>query len=68
MSELIFLIVLFQENNKWVVQCINYDIAAQGDTIEKAVNAFEKTFIGQIILDIENGKEPLEDTPKFLGI
>ena len=28
-------IVVYQENGKWVAQCLEYDIRAQADTIEK---------------------------------
>ena len=53
-------ILLIKEGDTWAVQCMDYDIASQGETIKSAISALEKTFIGQIILDMKNGKKPLE--------
>jgi hypothetical protein len=57
-------ILLFQEDTTWIAQCLQYDIAAQGKTLDDALNSFEKTFVGQLILDIEQDKNPLENTPQ----
>ena len=56
--------LLIQDNNSWSIQCLEYDVAAQGETIEEAEDAFEKTFLGQIFLDIHENKEPLEGIEK----
>ena len=56
-------VLLFQEDKTWVAQCLEWDIAAQGKTLDDALNSFECIFVGQIILDIENGRKPLESTP-----
>ena len=58
-------VILFQECNQYIVQCIDYDISSQGNTINQAIKSFKKIFIGQIILDEENGREPLKTTPKI---
>ncbi len=56
-------IVLFKEGTAegtaWVAQCLEHDIAAQGDTIDEALDAFEAVLTGQIIADHEAGREPL---------
>jgi hypothetical protein len=52
-------IVLKYEEYGWAAQCLEYDIAAQGRTIGEAKTAFEKAFIGQIIVDISHGIAPL---------
>lgn len=44
----------------WVAECIEYDIGAQGETIEQAKKAFARTFVGQIMVDIAHGRKPLE--------
>ena len=49
---------------KWVAQCLQYDIAAQGDTIAEAKVAFERTFCGQIAVDLAKGRQPLEGIPE----
>ena len=55
--------VVFQEIS-WVAQCLDYDIAAQGHTKARAMESLERTILGQIHLDIEDGKEPLQDIGK----
>lgn len=54
-------ILLLQEDNGWVAQCLEKDIAAQGNSINEALASFKNTFIGQLILDYEDNKTPLED-------
>ena len=44
----------------WVAQCLEFDIAAQGKTIKDAQRAFERTFLGQVMLDIHDERQPLE--------
>ena len=44
----------------WVAQCLEYDIAAQGVTIREAMAAFERTFVGQLVVDVAHKKMPLE--------
>ncbi len=56
--------LLIQEGDLWSIQCLEYDIAAQGRTIDEAKNAFEKTFLGQIALDIKEDREPFEGIEK----
>ena len=57
-------VLLRYEGIYWVAQGIEYDIAAQGRTIQEAKKAFEKTIIGQIILDVKDGLEPLTGVEK----
>lgn len=57
-------VLLFQEDKTWVAQCLEWDIAAQGKTLDDALNSFEQTFVGQIVLDIEGGRKPLASTPR----
>lgn len=56
--------LLIRDDNAWSIQCLEYDIAAQGATKEEAEDAFEKTFLGQIYLDIHENREPLEGIEK----
>lgn len=57
-------ILLVKEGKAWAAQCLEFDIAAQGKTKEKAKRAFEKTLIGQLILDIKYSKVPFEGVPR----
>lgn len=53
-------VLVLHEQGGWAAQCLEYDIAAQGTTKKLAESAFEKTFIGQIVVDLNQGKQPLE--------
>ncbi len=57
-------VLFLQEDNQWVAQGLEYDIAAQGKSISKAKKSFEKTIIGQIILDLKDSLEPLNGIEK----
>jgi len=57
-------ILLLQEDKTWIAQCLEWDIAAQGKTLDDALKSFEKTFVGQLVLDIGQDKNPLENTPR----
>jgi hypothetical protein len=56
--------LLLKEASAWVAQGLEYDIAAQGKTIRDAMRAFRRTVVGQMVLDIRNGREPLAAIPK----
>lgn len=53
-------VLLLQEGDYWVAQGLEHDIAAQGKTIAAAKMAFERTFVGQIVVDVRSDKQPLE--------
>ena len=53
-------ILMFREGNGWIAQCLEYDITAQGNGDQAVKDSFEKTFVGQVIVDIIHGKKPLE--------
>ncbi|MEX0737617.1 MAG: hypothetical protein WD182_09270 [Bacteroidota bacterium] len=57
-------ILLIKEGKIWAAQCLEFDIAAQGKTREKAKRAFEKTLVGQLILDAKYAKTPFEGIPR----
>jgi hypothetical protein len=52
-------VLLRHEREGWAAQCLEYDIAAQGATLAEAKDALEKAFVGQIVVDLSNGVEPL---------
>ena len=53
-------VLILREGDSWVAQGLEYDIAAQGKSIVAAKTAFERTFVGQIVVDISHNKQPLE--------
>lgn len=57
-------VLVLPEDGGFAAQCLEYDIAAQGTTEEMAKEAFEETFIGQIVVDLKQGKKPLEGIAK----
>jgi hypothetical protein len=61
-------VVLLQENESWVAQALEYDITAQGKTIQNATDALERTVVGQLLVDITHGSQPfegIEQAPKI---
>jgi hypothetical protein len=62
MNHKIKLSVLFlKENDSWVGQCLEHDIAAQGKTLDEAKTSLQHTIAGQMFLDAGSGKAPLLD-------
>jgi len=51
-------VLLINDNGPWVVQCLQHDIAAQGETPTKALEAFNWTYWAQVLLDQQKGIEP----------
>ncbi len=56
-------LLLLSEGGCWVVQCLDFDIVGQGDSVEDAVVDFVHTFIGEIALAQKKGKAGLSDVP-----
>jgi len=57
-------VLLICEGGRWVAQCLEYDFTAQGKSMNKAMDSFAKSFAGQVFMDVQHGKEPLEDFTK----
>ncbi len=53
-------VLFLHEGDSYVAQCLEYDIAAQGKTLPEVKMAFERTFVGQMMLDLRKGKQPLQ--------
>lgn len=53
-------VVLFQENNSWVAQALEYDVTAQGRTLPDAEEALKRTLVGQLFVDLNHGLQPFE--------
>jgi|ERR1700693_1201710 len=58
---LLIRVLLINENGPWVAQGLDYDIAAQGRTIQEAMKAFQQTLLAQIRADLSKGRNPLQD-------
>ena len=57
-------VLLLKEQETWVAQCLEHDVAAQGDSIDEALDNFGAVFTGHVMLDVREGREPLTDIPQ----
>jgi hypothetical protein len=57
-------LLLPEKDRAWVAQCLEYDIASQGSSINDAILNFVQVFCGQICRDLERGIEPLSTKPE----
>lgn len=51
-------VLLFNEEAAWVVQCLEYDIVAQGETPRSALEALGWTIGAHLLLDKEKRRKP----------
>ncbi len=51
--------LFLKENDSWVGQCLERDMAAQGKTLSDAKDALKRAIAGQIFIDAMGDKEPL---------
>ncbi len=56
-------ILMLKEDNAWVAQCLEFDIAGQGESIKDAMVDFMHTFVLELALSDETGSQGLEDIP-----
>jgi hypothetical protein len=57
-------LLLPEKDRAWAAQCLEYDIASQGSSIDDALSNFVQVFCGQISRDLERGIEPLSTKPE----
>jgi len=53
-------LLLFKEDEWWVIQCLNYAIAAQARTISKVWYEIQRMIAGRIIMADKLGIDPFE--------
>ncbi len=63
MPEYTLSVLLWQEDNLWLAQCLQYDIAAQAKTLGDLRYELERILVGHLVISAENGAEPFEDIP-----
>ena len=56
-------VLLHQDGDSWVAQCLEFDVAAQGKDEVEAKNRFLHTFASQILFDLQDKKDPLASLP-----
>lgn len=57
-------VLVYKEENAWLAQCLEYDIAAQDESPEKVIEAFKWVFWSHIAFDRERKRELLSTIPK----
>jgi hypothetical protein len=61
-------VLILNEGEHLVAQCLEYDITAQAKSIEALEESFIRAFLGQIVLALEHGEQPfanLAQAPAF---
>jgi hypothetical protein len=60
-SQLNLRVLIYKESKseKWAAQCLEYDIAAQGDSLQDVKNRFARTLVGNIVLGLEHNEQLL---------
>lgn len=51
-------VLLHRDGWAWVAQCLEFDIAAQGDTVAEVKIRFASTFGAQLAWNLHDGTEP----------
>jgi hypothetical protein len=51
------------EHEVWVGQCLDHDIAVQGETLREVLDSFVHVVLGTIIISLEHGIPPLVNLP-----
>jgi hypothetical protein len=57
-------VLLYQDGSAWVAQCLEYDLAVQGPTVEETKSRFLRTLNAQILDDLLDGRRPLSCLPQ----
>jgi hypothetical protein len=61
-------LLVLREGEFLVIQCLEYDVAAQGRSIDEVVIDVERAFLGQLVAYMEIGEDPyskLGKAPEF---
>lgn len=62
--------VVFPDDNAWVAQCLEYDIGAQGDSVEEVTARFEAALMANILESIKRTGEPfggIDPAPEYFN-
>lgn len=58
MEQSVIRVLLIADRGVWVAQCIDFDLAAQGETVREALQTFVRLFEVQIETDQKAGRDP----------
>lgn len=57
-------VVMFADDEWWIAQCLDFDIAVQARRIEDLPYELERTLIGRIMVAADLGLNPFSGLPK----
>lgn len=57
-------VLLMKDGGMWSAQCLEHNIAAQGDTTNDAIMELARTITGELALRADKGQEGLKDIPR----
>jgi len=57
-------VLLFKDQGLWIAQCLDYDIAAQAQTLKDVKYEFERLLVGHIVASLDNHLVPFANTPR----
>ena len=57
-------VLLMKDDDVWSAQCLEHNIAAQGETTNKALFELTRTIVGELALRAKRGQEHLSDIPR----
>lgn len=57
-------VLFFKDGQSWIAQGLEYDMVAQGRTIQEAQKSFERVFVTNIVVNIKNKIKPLSQFKK----
>ena len=56
-------VVAYRDGDLWVAQCVEYDIAARADSLERLPRAFDRALAANMLVNAELGRSKLEGIP-----
>lgn len=60
--------LFFKEGNTWVGQCLEYDIAAQAESLSEARRELETSFVARLVYAVEHSiNKPFKGLPRAPG-
>lgn len=57
-------VLLMKDGDAWSAQCLEHNIAAQGETTDAAILELTRTIVGELALRAEREQEGLADIPR----
>jgi len=56
-------LLIFKEDDWWIAQCLNYDIAAQARTLSDVQYEIQRVLVGRIAMAEKLGIDPFKGIP-----